>query len=171
MNILKILICCMLAANIFTSCASNQTENRSDGVLVDRNVLSSIIKDIEDKENSYLAEDGNVFWTASGQIWHASHECSYLANSKEILHGTVDEALLAGKERACTRCFTTDEDKAYAELEGKDIENGDVFFSREGNKWHTNINCSKLIGVEKIYNSSVEKALELGKTGACEECE
>lgn len=171
MKTINLLICLILAVLIFSSCTSNADENRQNSVLVDRDVLSSIIQDIEDKENSYLADDGNVFWTDSGKIWHATYECSYLANSNEILHGTIEQAMLEGKERACTRCFTTEEDKAYAELEGKVIEKDDVFFLREGNEWHSDINCPKLIGAEKIYNASLEKARELGKTGACDECE
>lgn len=168
MNILKLFIFCALFSLILTSCLYVESNDKNGGVLLNQDVLSSILKDMEDRENSLLAEDGDVFWTPSGSIWHASYECSYLSNSKEIYHGTVEEAMLDGKERACSRCFANDEDAVYQALENNPIIDGDVFFTRENNMWHSHINCSKLIGADKIYNSSIEKAKSLGKTDACE---
>ena len=168
MNILKPLIFFVLLSLILTSCSQSKENENIGGVLVDDDVISSIMKDIEDKENSLLAEDGDVFWTASGSIWHATYECSYLSNSKEIYHGSVDEAMLSGKERACLRCFANDEDDIYRQLEDDPITEGDVFFTREGDAWHGDINCSEILGANKVYNASIERAYELGKTVACE---
>ena len=170
MKLIKLLIFLVIFAIAFPSCVYSTNLDKSTGVLVDRDVMSSILQDMEDKENSYLVEDGEVFWTPSGKIWHATYECSYLSNSKEIYHGSIEEAMLEGKERACTRCFATDLDKEYEKLKEEPIVDGDVFFTRNENEWHTSINCSKLRGAENIYNSSIEKAIELGKTMACDEC-
>ena len=171
MKIIKQMLIFLLCALAFASCNMEKELQKNTGILADKNVVSSIIKDLEDKENSSLAGDGDVFWTASGALWHKSDDCSYLANSKEILHGPLDEAKLAGKERACQRCFATEEDKTYADLEDNPIENDHVFFSRDEKVWHTNINCLRLLGAEKIYNASVDTARELGKTSCCDECE
>ena len=158
MNILKILIFCMLASLIFSSCSNGEDKDRNNGILLDENVLSSILKDIEDKKNSLLAEDGDVFWTPSGTLWHATYECSYLSKSKEIYHGSVDLAMLDGKERPCSRCFASEDDKLYAEIEGAPITESDVFFTKECDVWHYDINCQLICGAEKVYNASIEIA-------------
>ncbi len=168
MKALKILIFFTLLAICLSACAYSDGTDKKDGILLDGDVLSSIIKDAQDKENSLTANEGDVFWTSSGKIWHKSADCSYLSNSKEIYHGTVDEAMLEGKERACDRCFATEEDKIYLEIENEPIKNGDVFFTRDGASWHSDINCSAICGAEKIYNASPEKASALGKDNSCE---
>jgi hypothetical protein len=45
-----------------------------------------------------------VYWVKNGEVWHVSRECSSLSRSKEILTGTVSEAIQVGKERVCKRC-------------------------------------------------------------------
>ena len=45
-----------------------------------------------------------VYWTESGTVYHLTKECSSLRHSENILQGSVDEALLAKKERACKSC-------------------------------------------------------------------
>ena len=170
MSIFRFLVFCVIFLVVLTSCLHSGTDEKNQGILVDGDVLSSILKDLQDKEDSLLAKDGDVFWTPSGALWHASAECSYLSNSKEIFHGSLDEAMLAGKERECSRCFMSDEDKLYDEIVDNPISEGDVFFTKDGNLWHSNINCSVIKGAERIYNSSVEIAKKLGKEGACDEC-
>jgi len=57
-------------------------------------------------DTSFEPWDGTAFWTDSGSVWHKDKSCSYLSKAKpeEIHTGTADEALAAGKERACSRC-------------------------------------------------------------------
>lgn len=45
-----------------------------------------------------------VYWTKGGSVWHVSRGCSALKNSTDILSGTEDEALAAGKSRVCKKC-------------------------------------------------------------------
>lgn len=170
MKTIKILLTLVLCLTILASCKIGNDIKQHGGILADRDVVSSILKELEDKKNSSLAEDGDVFWSLSGTIWHKSADCSYLSNSKEVYHGTLEDAKLEGKERECTRCFASEEDKVYAELEGNPIESNHVFFTKESKLWHENINCLELLGAEKIYNSSVNKAKELGKESACDKC-
>lgn len=53
-------------------------------------------------------ENGNliVYWLESGTVWHESKYCSVLSDvaHDKILSGSVSNAMLAGKERACKRC-------------------------------------------------------------------
>lgn len=170
MKIIQILLFFMLFAVLLSSCDKDNDMDKNTGILADSDKVSSILKDLEDKENSSLAEDGDVFWTPSGTIWHNSALCSYLSSSKTVYHGSIEEAKLEGKTRECTRCFASEEDRAYSEIEGNPIEEGDVFFTRSEKTWHRDINCTALRGAEQIYNASVEKAKELGKTVSCDEC-
>ena len=61
-----------------------------------------------DKYHKEYNEDGSirVFWLDSGKVWHESRYCSSLARSDpdKIIHGSVDDAVSAGKERVCKNC-------------------------------------------------------------------
>ena len=48
-------------------------------------------------------ENGIVYWTKKGKVWHVSKDCRYIKNS-EVESGTADNAIEAGKERACSSC-------------------------------------------------------------------
>lgn len=171
MKLVKLTILSIIFCLLLPSCAKNSDDARYTGMLANESVVSSIRQDIEDKENSLLASNGDVFWTESGKLWHGSYKCSYLANSKTILHGTIEEAKLAGKEKACERCSSGDTSEIYEELESRDYHSGDVFFTKEGNVWHININCKIIVGAQKIYFADVSTAKLLGKAQACSECE
>ena len=103
----KVILLC-LALCLLASCSENVTDARNTGILANDEVVSSIKQEIEDRENSLLAADGDVFWTPSGTSWHESYKCSYLTNSKTIYHGTVDEAKLEGKTKPCSRCSSSE---------------------------------------------------------------
>ena len=49
--------------------------------------------------------DGNtVWWTQGGSVWHVTPDCSALAKSKSLRHGSEAEAAAVGKSRVCKRC-------------------------------------------------------------------
>ena len=54
---------------------------------------------MNDKEQS-------VYWTKGGSVWHLSDSCSSLSKTDpaDIVSGSEDEAIAAGKERACKKC-------------------------------------------------------------------
>ncbi len=171
MKIIKIITFFLALCLILPACSSKNNEQRYTGMLADEKVVSSIRQDIEDKENSLLANEGDVFWTETGKIWHESYECSYLQNSKTLLHGTVEEAKLEGKLRPCERCSCSTFDDIYDSLVGNEYKSGDVFFTKDGSVWHTNINCRVILGAQKIYFADITTAKTLGKTKSCSECE
>ena len=171
MKVIKLTILCLAFCLILPACSSSNNGGRYTGVLANESVVSSIRQDIANKENSLLANEGDVFWTESGKLWHERYDCSYLANSKTILHGTVEEAKLEGKEKACERCSSGDTADVYEELETREYQAGDVFFTKDGTVWHTNINCQVIVGAQKIYFADVSTAKLLGKAQACSECE
>ena len=47
-----------------------------------------------------------VYWVKNGEVWHVRASCASLSRSKNILSGTIEEALDAGKPRVCKRCGT-----------------------------------------------------------------
>lgn len=54
------------------------------------------------------SEDGTllVYWTKSGSVWHESSSCSSLSKTAKdnLVCGSTDDAISAGKERACKKC-------------------------------------------------------------------
>ena len=165
------LVILMLSICLFLPACNSETDGRYTGILANEDVVSSIRQDIADKENSLLANKDHVFWSESGTLWHKNPKCSYLANSETVLHGTEEEAKLEGKVKGCSRCSFATLDSYYDSLGKNEYKTGDVFFTRSGEKWHTDINCSEIVGAEKIYFADEETARLLGKNAACTECE
>lgn len=48
--------------------------------------------------------DGVYYWTESGAKYHKWADCGHLKNSTNILSGTLEEAIDAGKEGLCSSC-------------------------------------------------------------------
>ena len=44
------------------------------------------------------------YYTAGGGVWHYDSTCASLAHSENVRSGTVEQAMLDGKTRACARC-------------------------------------------------------------------
>lgn len=170
MKSFKIILICFLILLFLSSCLNSDTDAGYTGILANADVVSSIKRELEDKENSLLASQDDVFWTPSGSLWHFSHECSYLSNSKTIYHGSVEEARLAGKVKACERCAEGTSQSIYDQIDKNEIQSGDVFFIKDGAHWHTNINCKHILGADHIYHGGIDIARILGKQSACPDC-
>lgn len=171
MKFYRLLAICFIFCLVFSSCVSANDDTKYTGMRADEENVSSVKQSIKDKENSFLADDGDVFWTESGKNWHRNYDCSHLANSKVVIHGTIEEAKLASKEKECDRCYSGTLDSYYDAIEGKEYNEGDVFFTKDGTVWHTDINCAFILGAEKIYYADEMTATLLGKSGCCTECE
>lgn len=67
-----------------------------------------VIADTESEDTTDSTEENadTVYWVAGGEVWHTKSTCSSLSRSKNILSGTVEDAVLAGKSRVCKRCGT-----------------------------------------------------------------
>ena len=44
-----------------------------------------------------------VYWLQSGSYWHSDPNCRYI-KGKEVVSGTVNEAIEQGKKRLCKSC-------------------------------------------------------------------
>ncbi len=166
-----ILISVCLTLGIFLpSCTPK--EERNTGIRADADAVSSVRAEIENKKNSLLAAEGDVFWTESGTLWHSTYNCSYIRNSKNIIHGSLDEALLAGKTGACSRCgaVSADGEEIWAALDAREAQTGDVFFVRDGSCYHRSAECEKLDGESTVYSGNIALARTLGFFDECPTC-
>ena len=44
------------------------------------------------------------YFVSGGSVWHYDENCSALSKSKEVICGLVEDAIAAGKTRACAKC-------------------------------------------------------------------
>ena len=49
------------------------------------------------------ADDGTVYWIENGSVWHNDVNCQHI-KGKDIISGSVEDAMEAGKERLCKSC-------------------------------------------------------------------
>ena len=113
----------MLVVLTFFACDFDESKNHlSGGVLLDDEMISEIKnevlsgateKETEEKstdattnpeKETKVENNGVVYWTESGSVWHESATCSHLKNSSKILSGSAADAQKAGKSKACSRC-------------------------------------------------------------------
>ena len=100
-------------------CACSKSQISSDeyygGESMNAEILSEIAESVfneskKDSENgagnseSESKHDGVYYWTNSGSVYHKWADCGHLKNSSEILSGSHDDALLAGKQKLCSTC-------------------------------------------------------------------
>lgn len=167
---LILIFVCLTLGMLLPSCASKG--ERNTGIRADADAVSSVREEIENKKNSLLAAEGDVFWTESGTLWHSTYTCSYIRNSKNIMHGSTDEALLAGKTGACSRCAaaSADGEEIWKTLEEREAQTGDVFFVRDGSCYHRTRECAELDGESAICSGNLALARTLGFSDECPIC-
>lgn len=88
-------------SNETTRACENTTAAHKDTTTVPPD-SSSAVDTHTDKEGH--TNDQIVFWVEGGSVWHTDKSCSSLLRSKNILSGTIDQAMKAGKSRACKIC-------------------------------------------------------------------
>ena len=164
--VIKISFCIFVLGVLLCSCSANKIYD-STGMKIDNEVFSSIRKDIEDMRDPAQAEEGDVFWTPTGMLWHLYSDCSFISESKTVLHGTPDEAKVAGKEKECSRCA---EREALEKLSQKELQEGDVFWTWSGSVWHINRDCRHIASSANVFFGSVEDAKNAGKSDVCSSC-
>lgn len=73
-------------------------------------------------------DNGNivVYWTKSGSVWHCDSECGSLANSTNILRGSIGDAIGAGKNRMCQKCGKDIDPANLQSVTSKEDEPSDI---------------------------------------------
>ena len=66
--------------------------------------MHTALSDTEVSESIEADVPGVVYWTESGTVYHFRKDCGTLRHSQHISQGSVEDALLAKKERACKSC-------------------------------------------------------------------
>lgn len=124
-----IAVICLLAA-LLSSCALFDTGDRFvGGEPLDDDMMIDIWMEIfssepeypdefletdkpqsEEEESDHETEpfDGTVYWVKGGKVWHTHDDCGSLKDSSDVLSGSIEDALEAGKERICSRCEDRD---------------------------------------------------------------
>ena len=165
-----VMVLSYFVAVLFNVLYDGKEELGYTGVLADESIVSSIRDYISGLQDEIYASIDDVFWTESGKVWHKRYDCSHLVRSKTIIHGTVEEAMLAGKEKECESCKGQTVWEIYESIANNEYQNGDVFFTQPQGVWHTDINCPSILGADKIYFADITTAKLLGKISACNEC-
>lgn len=107
----KYLLISLVMLYILTSCSNVHKEpttyvevwgrleqSESDTVW---NELTEVQKE---KVNYPTLHKDSVYWTPKGNSYHSIEWCYTLSRSKEIINGTLDEAMEIGKDNPCSKC-------------------------------------------------------------------
>ncbi len=86
-----------------TAGAPDTTDEFETTELPDTEETSDISETSDSEEESDNIED-IVYWVSGGEVWHIKRDCPSLSRSKDILSGTMNDALQEGKSRVCKRC-------------------------------------------------------------------
>lgn len=168
----------------FTGCTDAKTYGNT--VKVNGSVISSVSKEVESKTDP-LSDDieGCVFWTKSGAFWHTSIDCHYLSRSKTIIHGTVEDAMFAGKSSICSSCSKRSSDSSDDKDTEKLNEDGSenitnesgveeasekFFWVKSGKVYHKSANCRYISNSENVICGTEKEAKESGKERICSAC-
>ena len=80
--------------------AAQVRERREALIAEEREAVQSVPEAREPEEEETFV----CYYTEKGGKWHVRENCQYLKNSKEILSGSYESALAAGKVTPCSAC-------------------------------------------------------------------
>lgn len=87
--------------------------DKSENSVIETVPLTEETEHNESVDTSTSSENQNAdnvcYWTESGSVWHTYRDCYHIKNSKNILLGTVEEALENGKSHVCSSCAKREE--------------------------------------------------------------
>ncbi len=157
-------------------------------------IFAAVSAAVTEKYPAETDESGNaiVFWLNGGSVWHTSSKCASIANAEAeaVNSGAVEDAVEAGKKRACKVCSdgssapiaeaqTTDEQTSDVqetiEKYPKTTEtNGElvVYWVKGGEVWHESRHCPSISGKDddEVFSGSEDDALSAGKKRVCKRC-
>ncbi len=100
-------------------CGCTPTDRFVAGQPIGREELASIseallaTEPVEPSDGDTSAESyptDAVYWTEGGSVYHLDPACYHLSRADEVLHGTVEKALAAGKDKVCASCGDNEDD-------------------------------------------------------------
>lgn len=157
-------------------------------------IFASVTYDELDKYPSDTDEAGNeiVYWLKGGEVWHSSKFCGSISRAEpdSVLQGTISEAIVAGKKRACKTCSDGDESDYVVTSDETYYDNTDtisetapesvlvidadtiVYWLKSGSVWHLDKSCRSLSGSDKssVISGALKEAYSQGKERGCKNC-
>ncbi|MGM9641607.1 MAG: hypothetical protein ACI3XI_00215 [Eubacteriales bacterium] len=185
----------------FSSCrelfTGEETTHYSGDILTPEEI-ESIFAAVSDTETEKYPTDTDsdgeliVYWLKGGTVWHVSKNCSSIQKSasENILCGSTDDAVAAGKSRACKICSAGKEleDDTDITTETSHIEAGEetvrypkkydsqgaliVYWLDGGSVWHESDQCPSVMRADpsSVRSGTVNDAYYKGKERACKVC-
>jgi hypothetical protein len=200
LRILAIIAQILLLALSLSGCVErftgDSTEPGTPKVLTPEDIeaiFASVTVDEIDKYPTETDTAGNeiVYWLKGGEVWHSSKFCGSISRAEPdaILQGTIADAMVAGKKRACKTCSDGDESSSAdtsdviindtvdttdpvseteLAVDGETI----VYWLKNGTVWHLDSNCRSLAGSDKssIISGALKDAYSHGKERGCKNC-
>lgn len=115
----SLLIFVLTVVCILSGCSeysvSGNDSGYSTGILVSPEVIDSIAAAVSAAQTEKYPREtdtsGNriVFWTEGGLVWHESRACASIASAAAYESGSTEDAVKAGKTRACMICGEKDD--------------------------------------------------------------
>ena len=157
-------------------------------------IFASVTVDEIDKYPSDTDEAGNeiVYWLKGGEVWHSSKFCGSISRAEpdSVFQGSVSDAVIAGKKRACKTCSDGEEFDYVVTSDETFNENTDtisesaqesvividadtiVYWLKNGSVWHLDSSCRSLSGSNKssVISGSLKEAYSQGKERGCKNC-
>ena len=75
-----------------------------DDDLVENFETEALLTSDHGEIGSESSEDGLVYWTEGGGVWHIYRDCGHLKKSNNVISGSRDDAAKAGKTKVCSTC-------------------------------------------------------------------
>lgn len=82
---------------------SSHPDSTSAYVETEQSYSPTVSYETEDRSDTNVG--GTVYWVSGGEVYHSTASCRTLSRSKNILSGTISEAISAGKSRQCKVCY------------------------------------------------------------------
>ena len=92
------------------SVASNDADTPEEvwGELAEKEggyVWDTLTKEQQELINYPKFDKENVYWVSNGKSYHSIDWCYTLSKSKNIINGTLEEAIEANKMNPCSKCI------------------------------------------------------------------
>lgn len=83
------------------------------GMSIDYNPMTQ--SDLDVAEQMAIEHGGDVYWGKYSKSYHLDPDCQTLLNSREVFHGTIEDAFELGKTDPCDFCAGGGESKSILE--------------------------------------------------------
>ena len=83
------------------------------GMSIDYNPITQ--SDLDAAEQMAIEYGGDVYWGKYSKSYHLDPDCQTLLNTREVFHGTLEDAYELGKNDPCDFCAGGGESKSILE--------------------------------------------------------